>query len=164
MPTRCAPRPVFVLALLSVIAIANAKPIDDKIKLGLHSTAGETYRRKSEVAIKLEANGEKVNLEQKETVLVTVKEVKADGSIVTNHKVESETRSVNGEKVPSEESEPDEYTATEAPDGHLLAYEPKKKDDDDKTHLNERMFQAGSVIFTDKAVGKGDSWTIDFTP
>lgn len=164
MRTSLAPRPVTVLAFLAVASLALAAPAQDKVKLTMKGTVGETLRRKNEVALKFEAEGQKLSLEQQETVLVTVKEVKADGSVVLNHKVESQTRSVNGEKVPAENDDQDEYTATQTPDGRLVAYEEKKPDPDDKSHLNERLFVAGTVVFSPNAVGKGETWKIDFAP
>lgn len=156
-------RPFSVLAFLVVASMAAAAPIQDKVKLTMKGTVGETLRRKSEIALKFEAEGQKLSLEQQETVLVTVKEVKADGSITLLHKVESQTRSVNGEKIPAEDAD-DEYTATQSADGHLLAYDEKKPDPDDKSHLNERLFVAGTVVFSPNPVGKGETWKVDYAP
>ena len=85
MPRRSAPRPFFALALIALSVSAPAS--QDKTVLVLRATVGETSRRHSEVAIRIEAEGQKLNLEQKEDVLVTVKSVGADGSVTTAHKV-----------------------------------------------------------------------------
>lgn len=162
MPRTLGSRSVAVLALFACFSQLHAAPPADKVKLKLNFSVGESTRRQGQITIKIDAGPEKVTLEQKEISTVTVKEVNADGSVTTLHKTESLEMSVNGEKVPNDDL--GEQTIKQASNAKLLSYEEKStgEEEGDDDHLNERLFQASTIVFSDKAVGVGDKWTIEY--
>lgn len=114
-------------------------------------------RYKSEGTLSLEAAGNKLAIELKQTEKVTITEVADNGEITYESEAESYEMSVNGQTLPSEERE-EKTTITVRPDRTLVRH---KKDtaEPDPTKLGVRMYCATTPVLPDKPVGAGDKWT-----
>ncbi|MBX3111983.1 MAG: zinc-dependent metalloprotease [Fimbriimonadaceae bacterium] len=155
------------LAALALATAVVAYPTgatrhDDKVVLRVKGTVGQTATYKSEWSMTLQAGEGKVVVTTAEESSVKVKEVGADGSVTTEHKTTSSVTSINGAQQPAEEPK-GMTTIKQSPNGVVLSYEDSEADaDDPNKDLNIRLSQAGTVAFSDKAVGVGDKWTMTF--
>lgn len=154
-------------AALALAATVVAYPTgatrrDDKVLLRLKATVGQTATYKSDWTMNMQAGPAKLVVTTAEESSVKVKEVGADGSVITEHKTTSSTTSINGAQQPAEEPK-GTTTIKQAPNGSILTYDDTEAEADDPNNdLNMRLSQAGTVAFTDKPVGVGDKWTVDF--
>ncbi len=148
------------LSLAPALARQADAPKTNKVTLQLRAMAMQVKKSQSNVVFAGEFSGNKFNRESKDVTKTTFTGVSATGEITFETKTESSESSTNGTK---DEDELDKSidTFTVRPDGTLVSF---KTDDEDKDelHINERLFCATQVIFSDKAVGPGDKWTHEY--
>ena len=155
----------FPLALLGFgIAAIVAPPAvaqGQKVALKLRAVAGQSKRSSATVSFTGDFQGNKFSRESKDVSKSTFTAVAANGDITFEGKTESSESTFNGEKVEDDEPDKSIDTFTVRPNGTLAAF---KSDDTEKDeeHINERLFVATQVVFSDKPVGVGDKWTHEF--
>ncbi|MBS1709728.1 MAG: zinc-dependent metalloprotease [Armatimonadetes bacterium] len=159
--TRAAALTVALIFAATVVAAPTA-PLrrDDKVVLRLKGSVGQSAVYKAEWQMSLQAGPGKVVIGTAEETQVTVKEVAADGGLTTEHKTLSSKTTINGQLQPEEESH-GTTTIKQSPNGSIVSYQDSESDaDDPNKDLNIRLSQAGTIVFSDQAVGVGDKWKI----
>lgn len=144
-----------ILALLG--AGSTPARAQEKVKLQFRAKAGQVMRYKAEGTLTLEAAGNKLTIELKQTEKVTVTEVAASGEVTIESVTESYEMSINGQKLPSEDRET-KATITVRPDRTLVRYT-KESSEEDSSKLSVRLFCATSPVFPADPVGVGDKWS-----
>lgn len=139
------------LALVSVAATAQEKAL-----LQYKAQVGQTVRYRSEGKLTIEAMGQKINQEQKQTEKVTITAVSPSGEITLEKEEEASEVTIEGQAVPSD-NEKTKETLVIRPNGELLSY--KSTAQPEQAKISARLYAASSVIFSDKPVGVGDKWT-----
>lgn len=151
-----------LLAIFLLIALTRTTvEAQEKIQLLYKAKVGQIMRYKSEGTLNLEAGGMKFTLELEQTEKATITEVAASGNITMEREVESEEVKLNGQKMPSPDSDKQKSTLTIAPNGTLVSYK-SASEQTEQTKMAVRLFQATSPVFTDKPVGVGDKWSHDY--
>ncbi len=138
---------------------ANAQ---DKVVLSFKAKAGQTMRYRAEGTLTLEAAGQKLAMELKQTEKVTIASVADNGNVTYESTTESYEMTVNGQKAPDEERD-EKTTVTVRPNRTLVAH---KRDtaEPDPSKLAVRLYCATSPVFSANPVGVGDKWTHEFKP
>jgi hypothetical protein len=139
------------LALVSVAATAQEKTL-----LQYKAQVGQVVRYRSEGKLAIEAMGQKMNQEQKQTEKVTFTAVSPTGEITMEKEEESSEVTIEGQAVPSDDNKTKE-TIVIRPNGELVSY--KSTAEPEQAKIAARLYAASSVIFSDKPVGVGDKWT-----
>ncbi len=145
-------------SLLSTLPILSLRSLaDDKVALIYRAAKGQVMRYTGTGDLNLELQGQKVAMAVKQVEKVTVADVSKDGLITFESLTESQETTFNGQKMPGEEEKTPSVAVIKA-DGTLVSYKPGKETKD-KTAVRLRV--ASNPIFTSKAVGVGDNWTIE---
>lgn len=139
---------------------AFAAPWQAKTKLELKAEPGRTVQTRSTIDLQIEAMGQKVAVEIKQTQRADYKSVAANGDITIESKTESQEMRVNGQTMPSPE-EDDVSTVVVSRRGILVSYT-SSADEEEQQELSTRLFAALHPVFSDQPVGPGDKWTHDF--
>ena len=140
------------LCLCALVAV-SAAPAQDKVLLARKAKVGEVSRNSSEAILAIDAGGQQMTLAIKETDKVTITAVAADGAITSSGEVESMEISMNGQAMPPQPSPP-ASTSVIRPDGSLVKSSQATPDG-----VEGRMHHASRILFSDKPVGAGDTWT-----
>ncbi|NLH98731.1 MAG: hypothetical protein GX446_04475 [Chthonomonadales bacterium] len=148
---------VILLAMVTVTADAQ-----DKVMLAFKAKPGQTMRYRAEGTLTLEAAGQKLTMEMKQTEKVSITGVAENGNVTYESATESYEMTVNGQKMPDEER-PDKTIITLRPNRSLVAYQ-RDTAEPDPTKLGVRLFCATSPIFSANPVGVGDKWTHEYKP
>ncbi len=143
---------VACLTAASLLAVAQ-----DKTLITVKGKEGSFGRYTSETTITLDLAGQPSTIVVKETTKVTVSKSAADGTLTFEHKTESSEQTFNGQKLPAGD---DNTTSTEVvrANGTLVSLKSDSKEPD-PNHLDVRIWQAQSPVFSDKPVGVGDKWS-----
>jgi hypothetical protein len=153
------------LVILVLIAFVGAPAMaQEKIQLLYKAKVGQVIRYKSDGTLYLEAGGMKLTLELEQTEKATITDVSASGNITIEREVESEEVKLNGQRMPSSDSEKQKSTFTLASNGTLVAYKSTASDTSDQAKMVVRLFQATNPVFADEPVGVGDKWTYEYKP
>lgn len=150
----------WVLLLPLVLAGAGGAQAP-KVKLLMKAEAGQVVRYRSEATVTVEAGGQKVMMEMKETEKVTFTTVAPSGEITMERESESREGTINGQKLPVPERDDEKATITIKPDGSLVAYK-SSEGNSDQTKMAVRIFPAGKPVFPAGEVGVGDKWSRDY--
>lgn len=146
-------------------AAGTAKSLSapEKFTLAYKAQAGRTKRMKSEGTMNVEAGGNKLTLEVKQTEKVTFASVAPSGNITIEDKTESMEMSVNGQKQEMGDDEQDETdSVTIRPNGTIAAYK-SGNESKEQGALSARMEAATRPVFPAKAVAVGDTWSHEYT-
>ena len=146
-----------LVALFSVMG--SQCHAQDKLVLAYRAKKGQVIRYKTDGVLSLDTGGNKVQLELKQIEKDTVVDVSASGEVTTDAVTELDEMVVNGQKAPSEEDKTVTTTVTRA-DGSLVSYK-VSSGDKDQAKSQARIRTALTPIFSTKAVGAGDKWTIE---
>jgi len=132
----------------------------EKVTLALKAKPGQTMRYKSEGTLTVEAAGNKLTMEMRETDKNTIVAVAENGDITMESVTESSETIINGRKLPSEQK-PEKTTVVVRPNRTLVSY---KRDtaEPDPTKLSVRLYCASTAVFPDHPVGVGDKWSHDY--
>jgi hypothetical protein len=145
------------IALLLMLA-SLAGGAQNKQVLKNMSKTGQVKRYKQTGTLTALFNGQKITSQDTEVEKVTVLGVASNGDITMQEATESADIIINGEKQPKEKN--DHITKwVEHPNGTVVSYHRSTGNPDDNKE-NNRVNAASNVIFSNKAVGVGDKWTI----
>jgi hypothetical protein len=120
--------------------------------------SGSVMHYKEEGTLSLDAGGNKMSMEIKQTEKATITDVASNGNITRESQTESSETTVNGNKMPSEEHK-EKTTVVTAPDGSLVSF---KSEDEKMAKISARMTEATNPVFPTKPIGPGDKWSRDF--
>jgi hypothetical protein len=151
----------YILAL-AALTPAAAFVGQEKALLRVKGEEGRISRYRSETSVTLSMMGQSLTLVSKEVAKVTVVKVDKDGNVTFERKTEESDQTINGEKVPMQDSR-EVVTTTVRPDGSLVSIK-SSGDQDDPTNLGVRLFQAQAVVFPSNEVGPGAKWSHQFAP
>ncbi len=153
------PRNLLIVVITVLVGLAPATG-QEKTTLVMKAKPGQVMRYKAEGTLTLEAGGNKVTIEIRQTEKVTITAVAPSGDITSESVSESYETLINGQKLPSEDK-PDKTTVVVRPNRTLVSY---KKDtaEPDPTKLSVRLYCATTVVFPDHPVGVGDKWSHDY--
>ena len=142
-------------ALLALAAplVAQA-PAQDKVQLVRKAKAGDASRYNTLGTIALEANGQQMTMELKQTDTITVKDVAANGDLTLESRIDSQEITFNGQQVPAQNVGATTTIVTR-PNGSMVTYTSAPGGDPD---LDRRMFNATNPLFPDTPIGVGDTW------
>jgi hypothetical protein len=148
---------------------AETKPADaakpaEKFKLAYKAEKGRTRKSTSNFSFVVAAGQKSATYEGTETVKRTFTDVAANGDITFDEITEEYAAKFDGETDDSEDEKPKETeTYTIRANGLLTKYKTTEKpDEDDKSHLDERLFIASTPIFPENAVGVGEKWSHEY--
>lgn len=154
--------PIRTLAFVALpVLLSLAVRADDKVTLAIKAEAGRVARYTANVNLTIEAQGQKLAIEQKQTEKVTFTKVAANGDVTMEKAVEDMTMSMNGQKIDAPDGAKRSSTIVVRPNGTLAAYT-SEKDDEDKEHMGPRLFQATNLVYSANPVGVGDKWSYDY--
>ncbi len=151
--------PLIALVAAAFILPGFASRAQDKVVLSYKAKKGQVIRYKTEGTLSMESGGMKLSLELKQVEKDTIANVSDSGDITSESVTESEEITVNGERAPSEEDKT-VSTVTSHSDGTLVSYK-LSMGEPDSAKSQARIRTAVNPIFSTKAVGVGDKWTID---
>lgn len=150
-------RPVVAAVLLSFCLSAGAQ---EKVTLTFKAKAGQTMRYKAEGNLALEAAGQRLTMELKQTEKTTITAVAENGNISYESQAESYEVTLNGQKMPDEER--DEKTVITVKPNRTLVSHRRDSAEPDTTKLGVRLYCATTPVLPPKPVGVGDKWTHEF--
>ncbi len=149
------------LSLLTLLLTLTAYAQGEKVKLAVKAKAGQVARYRMSGQISLDAGGQKLAFEIKETEKVTFTAVAADGNVTVERVSEDRELTVDGMKVPAPDSKDEKSTQVVRPDGTLVSYSSTSNEKDDAATA-VRMIAASSPIFSAQPVGVGDKWQHEY--
>ena len=150
---------VSTLALVLTLAFAAAVgAAPDKVKLLYKAQAGQVARYRSEATLQVEFGGTKVATEIKDVEKVTFAAVAASGDLTLERETISSEAMVNGQKLPSQDSNNGKSTVVMRANGTLVSMK-SSTDGAEETKLSVRMFGATNPVFPADEVGVGSKWT-----
>jgi hypothetical protein len=145
---------------LFILGLMTAAQAQEKLTLAYKAKAGQTMRYKAEGTLSLEAAGQKLTLELKQTEKVSVTGVSASGEVSYESSTEAYEMTINGQKMPDEERN-EKTLVTVRPDRTLVSYK-RDTTEPDPSKLSVRLYCATTPIYSSKPVGVGDKWTHEF--
>ncbi len=160
--TRILPVLARAIVVLAALALTGAALAQEKVTLRAKGEKGQIARYKGNADIELEAMGQKITVNIKETSRATVADVAENGNVTIERVTESSEQTVNGQKIPSEGESPDSSTYVLAPNGSLLSFKAESQQPDPEK-VSLRLFLSQQPVFSDQAVGVGDTWTHQHT-
>jgi len=151
-----------VVVLAAMAALCSAQ---DHVVLTYKARSGQVARYKNEGTLSVDFSGNKATLDLKETDKVTFKDVSASGDITMESETESAEIGFNGHTQQMPDSEKKTTTITIHPNGVLTAFKASSgSGEEDKDKSDVRLHVATTPIFTDKALGTGDKWSVEVKP
>ena len=150
-----------IAAVLMLLVTAVAGPADarrqDKTLLARKARVGDVTRSSAAVSLTATINGQQLSLELKVIDKFTVTEVGADGRLTMRQEMESASVSIAGNAIPSPPT-PAPNTLVTSPTRALMTYK-SGEGNAEQTSMETRMYSATTVVFSDKPVAVGDTWT-----
>lgn len=154
------------LFLLPGVLAAQAP---EKVLISVKADTGQTAKYSNAATISITFDGETLKLESTEESEVKVSKVNlANGKIASvefDKVITSSKTKLNGEEMPADDEKKGEEGSafTILANGDLAAYKDKDKETDpDADKITMRLTQASLMVFSDKAVGVGDTWSHSF--
>jgi hypothetical protein len=147
---------VLILLVTSVAGTSNARG-QDKTLLARKAKVGDVTRVSADLSMMATVNGQQLPLQLKVIDKSTVTDVGADGRLTTRQETESVSVSIAGNPVPSPPN-PAANSLVTSPTRALIAYK-SGQGNADQTSMETRMYSASTVVFSDKPVGVGDTWS-----
>lgn len=138
------------------LAMAATASAQDKVLLTFNPTAGAVWRSMMNVSGKATLEGQTLEFgisDESETKATAAE----NGQVTTESKTLSSTISVNGDEQDNEVSG-NVIKAVQGANGALIKQSGFDGDDD----LGPRLGQAFTLVFSDKPVGVGESWTYNY--
>lgn len=148
---------------LALVLPAYTNSLQEKVLLRFAPEPGQTARYKVANSMSFEAMGETFKLEDTSTVTFEVLKVE-NGNATIKATFEPGTSTLNGEEIPAEEAGSEKEVRTSVMDasGMVKSVKIEPEPEAEQAEMNGRMGLATTVVFDDKAVGAGDSWTKTF--
>jgi hypothetical protein len=147
-------------ALMLVLALCVGASAQEKVMLAFKAKVGQIMRYKAEGTLTLEAAGQKLTMELKQTEKASITAVAADGQVTYESQSESYEVTVNGQKMP-DESRDEKTTIVVRPDRTLVSHK-RDSAEPDPTKLGVRLYCATTPALPTKPVGIGDKWTHEY--
>ena len=144
-------RSAVVILLLTSAALAQ-----DKVLLSRKAKVGDVTRTSMDVAMTADIGGRQVSLGLKGIEAATVSAVGADGQLTVRARAESMSVTLDGNPMPLPPESPSS-TVVMTRLRSLISYTPGDSTQD--AAFEARMFNATTIVFADKPVGVGDTWT-----
>lgn len=139
-----------------------ASPSSEKVTLAVRAKAGQLARYKQEADLKVSAGGANLTLQIKQVQRVKFTNVASNGDVTVEQTTESGEISTNGNTSPLPDEEKTTDTLVIHPNGTLASY--KSSESAAEAQNSVRLIEATSVVFPDKPVGVGDSWSYTYQP
>jgi len=124
----------------------------DKVHLSRKARVGDVSRTLTEATMSAGMDGLMMTMNVKEIDKVTITAVADDGAITARTEAELAEVSVGGQTRPSPPQDP--ITIVLRPDGSVVSY-----GDQGFGAIAARMHSGTHIVFAEKPVGVGDSWT-----
>ena len=143
---------IAAVCLVLSFAAVSAAP-QQKIQLARKAKVGDVSRTVTEATMSATMNGNAMSMGVKEVEKATITAVAGDGAITLTAQAESSEVTMMGQTMPGPPQQ-DPFTIVIRPDNSLVSH---SRNDPQK--MDARMNAATHVLFSDKPVGAGDSWT-----
>jgi hypothetical protein len=143
-----------VLFAMSALVVAASAPVqNDTVLLMLRAKEGDVSRVSAEATLTVDANGLQMLFAIKAVNRTSVTAVGPDGTITSRDEIESMEMSIDGTPAPAASPQPPTVVVMR-PDGSLVSYSGGSSDSS-----TGQMHHASRILFSDKPVGVGDTWT-----
>jgi hypothetical protein len=143
------------------VGCIGAAGAQEKITLVRKAVKGQTIRYKTEGTLNLEVMGMKLTIELKQVEKTTILDVAPNGDVTSEGETESSEQTVNGMKIPSDDSDKSKTTAVTRANGDLVSYK-STAGDAEQAKFSVRLRAASNVIFPEKPIAVGDKWSHEY--
>lgn len=151
----------FAFLLMTVAPSVVGSLKQDKVLLRFKPEAGQSAKLKGTSKIKFDAGGEMVTIQDEGTYSNEVLSVE-EGKFVLKSQTLSSKSTINGEELPPSEDEGFTKT-TYGSTGVVLNIEHDPAIEDEMQLILENTLTiAGAIVFSEKEVGVGDTWSHDY--
>ena len=146
------------VVLTVLLALSSFATAQDKIKLVRKADEGTVARYETKIDMQVTAEGLTMKMSMRQVDKTSFKGTGSKGEVSYEDQTELLEQEFNGEKFEEpQEEEPSTYTVT--PLNVLVGVEPGSTEDEDANKIGIRLWWATSVVFSDKDIAPGDTWT-----